>query len=109
MRYPMTTKTEQSKFKYLVRAGNGFDYYLYNDLGKALNKACALSMVGWDDYYIHEVMNIGGQYRSIVTYICNKGRAEYDEFAVADLHICFYINAGEWLNPNEKLEETVML
>lgn len=108
MKYIMKTRTEKPTFKYLIRAEDCFDYYLYNSLRKALQKACSLSINRYStDYYIHEIKYISytSEYRSIVRYTCDNGKADYDVFALPDNHIYFYVNAGEWLNPNENLSE----
>ena len=103
MKYPMTKNTDRPMFEYLVRQNSEYDYFLYADFDSALKKAIELS-TGIEIGLVYEVFfntNLR-DYRGQNTFIVSDGKIEYNKHAKVDLHIEFYINAGEWLNPNKE-------
>lgn len=101
MKYPMTKNTQKPLFDFLVRKNGKHDYYLYNDFDAALNKAIELSKNSFDIGLIYEVYfnTENRQFYGRNTFRTYEGKVEYDKHAKIDLHIEFYVNAGEWLNP----------
>lgn len=105
MKYPMKSKTERPLFEFMVKYLNNEDYYLFDNFNDALRKA--------------EVMSPGGNYHTVIIYevyfdttrrefyamhnfsVCN-GIVEYEKAYKNDLHLYFYLNCGEWLNPNKE-------
>lgn len=102
-KYPMNTKTEKPLFNYLIRMNSGMDYYLYEDFDTAIRKAMSLSHGAdipliYEVYFNTETREFFGQN----TFSIYDGTIEYDKHARVELHIEFYVNAGEWLNPNNE-------
>jgi len=102
MNYPMKMKTEKPLFNYMIRFDGNMDYYLFEDFEEALKKARELSSSNLI-IYLYEVLFISsvGDYRGKNTYTIYNGELEYDDCAVGELHIHFYVNVGEWLNPRQ--------
>lgn len=102
IKYPMKTKTEKPIFNYMVRLNSSMDYYLYEDFDSAIKKASALSH-GTDIPLIYEVYfnTESREFFGQNTFSIYDGIIEYDKHARVELHIEFYVNAGEWLNPNK--------
>lgn len=104
MHYPMELKTEQPLFEYLVKDSMNFDYYLFTDFDDALKCAESKSIQGNKLFLIYEVYfdNKTREFRGQNTFSIRGGKVRYDKYAEVDLHLEFYVNAGEWLNPNEE-------
>jgi len=102
MKYPMTKNTEQPLFNYIVKSNDSFNYYLYSDFDTALKKVMEISNIeGIGILYELYFNNSTREYRAHPTFKAFDGKAKYDKHERVALHIHFYINAGEWLNPNE--------
>jgi len=99
----MTKNTEQPLFNYMVIKNGQFNYYLYKEFDDALKKAEELSHYS-NIGLVYEIFfhNEKREYRVQNTFIISNGRVKYDKFARIGLHLHFYINAGQWLNPNEE-------
>ncbi len=103
MKYPMTKNTDRPMFEYIVMINGEFDYYLYSDFDEALKKAMVLGM-GTEIGLLYELaFNCETrEYRVQNTFKVFDGDIHYDKHARVGLHVEFYVNAGEWLNPNEE-------
>jgi hypothetical protein len=103
MKYPMSEKTDRPLFDYIVVLNGEEDYYLYDDFDLALKKAMEIA-VNYKTSLIYEIVfnNETREYRGQNTFTISGGKVHYDKHEKAGLHIQFYINAGEWLNPNEE-------
>lgn len=103
MQYPIKLKTEKPLFNYIVRFNDSLNYYLFEKIDDALNMArklgigCKASLLYEIDFDIQT-----GEYRGRNTYRVIMGKISYDKHAKVDLHIQFYVSAGEWLNPNQE-------
>jgi hypothetical protein len=102
MKYPMIKNTENPLFNFLVKLDNNFDYYLYDNFDMALKKALELSHIT-EICLVYEIVlnNKNREFRGQNTFTVHDGEIKYDKHAKIDLHIQFYINAGEWINPNK--------
>lgn len=105
-KYPLKTKTENPKFNYLVRSNDSMDYYLYDEFNDALDKLKMMSLERhshiiclYEPYFDTQTREWHGQN----TFTACNGKIRYDKHARVDLHLAFYVNAGEWLNPDVKL------
>lgn len=96
----MKKKTDRPLFNYLVRENSSFDYYLYEDFNNALEKARQLSHEGigvlFEVYFNTQTREFFAQ----KTFLVFDGYVHYDKHGPIELHIEFYVHAGEWLNPN---------
>lgn len=105
-KYSMKTNTEIPSFNYLVRSNDDMDYYLFFEFDDALNKLKTLSLENrghiaclFETFFNTTTREWHGQN----TFTAYDGIIEYDKHAKVELHLEFYINAGEWLNPDIKL------
>ena len=100
----MELKTERPLFEYLVRDNMNLDYYLFSNFNDALRCAETQSIDGNRCFLIYEVYfeNSTREFRGQNTFSIRGGKVKYDKYAEVDLHLCFYVNAGEWLNPNKE-------
>lgn len=103
MKYPMIKKTENPLFEYIVRFNDSLDYYLFRDFDSAIKKAVELS-ASTKITLLYELCfnNSTREWFGKNTFKVFDGEIKYDKHAQVDLHIQFYVNAGEWLNPNEE-------
>ena len=105
-KYPLKSKSEKPQFNYLVRSNSEMDYYLFYEFDDALNHMKALSLESrghiacmYEPYFNTNTREWFGQN----TFTAYDGMVEYDKHAKADLHLEFYVKAGEWMNPDIKL------
>ncbi len=103
-KYPMKNKTDRPLFEYLVRDNMHFDYYLFDEFDKALKQAEKMSISGNRHILIYEnyFNTKTREWHGCNTFDVVEGKVRYDKHAMPDLHLEFYINAGEWMNPNQK-------
>jgi len=103
VKYPMLKKTEKPLFEYLVTLNGEFDYFLYDKFDDALKKAIEVAR-GHEISLVYELhFNTDTrEFRGQHTFRVFDGEVHYDKHADLGLHIQFYVNAGEWLNPNEE-------
>lgn len=103
MKYPMIKKTEKPLFEYMVMLNGEFDYYLYDSFDIALKKAMELSGRKEISLVYEMAFNTDTrEFRGQNTFTIFDGEIKYDKHARIGLHIQFYVNAGEWLNPDEQ-------
>lgn len=104
VRYPMKEKTEIPLFEYLVRDNMEMDYYLFGDFDGALKQAQSMSVNGDRHVLIYENYfdTVTRQWYGCNTFSVVDGKVHYDKHAKVGLHLAFYVNAGEWLNPNQE-------
>lgn len=103
MKYPMKLKTESPIFNYIVRLNSGMDYYLYESFDEAIKMAVLLAHgvdvpLVYEIYFNTKTREFFGQN----TFTIYDGKIEYDKHDKIELHVEFYVNAGEWLNPNDE-------
>lgn len=104
IKYPMKKKTERPKFNYLVRVNSSMDYYLFNEFDEAymhmknmsLTDSCHIACL-YEPYFDTKTREYFGQN----TFTAYDGEVVYDKHAKVELHLEFYVNAGEWMNPIE--------
>lgn len=103
MKYPMAKKTDRPIFNYMVTENGEEDYYLYFDFDSALKKAIELSNHSTGIGLVYEIAfnNETREFFGHNTFTAYDGEVHYDKHSRLGLHIHFYINAGNWLNPNE--------
>lgn len=104
MKYPMKLKTERPNFNYIVRMNSGMDYYLYVDFDSAIRKAMSLShgsqiSLVYEIFFNTSTREFFGQN----TFTIYDGVIDYEKHAMPELHVEFYVNAGDWLNPDVNL------
>lgn len=109
MKYPMKLKTERPLFEYLVRDNMELDYYLFSEFDDALKIAETKSIEKHGIYLIYEVYfnTKTREFYGTNTFQACCGKVKYDKHADIDLHLEFYVNAGEWLNPNQEWLEVL--
>lgn len=104
IKYPMKNKTDKPLFEYLVRDNMSFNYYLFDEFDKALKQAetmsisCGRHVLIYENYFNTKTR----EWHGCNTFDVVRGEVRYDKHAKIELHIEFYINAGEWMNPNQK-------
>lgn len=105
-RYPLKNKTENPSFEYLVRDNMKLDYYLFLEFDEALKQAEKMSISGNRHVLIYEKYfnTITREWHGLNTFDVIGGKVIYDKHAIPDLHLDFYVNAGEWLNPDVDLK-----
>lgn len=108
MKYPMKLKTEKPCFEYLVRLNSCLDYYLFEEFDDALKTAMALSSKN-GIALVYEIFfnTTTREFFGRNTFKAYDGYVDYDKHGRADLHIEFYVNAGEWLNPKKEWMEDI--
>lgn len=107
MKYPMNSKKEMPLFNYMVMVNGEFDYYLYEDFDDAVSKAKQLGKdlqiaLIYEPYFCTSTR----EWRVQCAFKVMEGKIYYDKHAEIQLHLAFYINAGNWLNPKPEWIET---
>jgi hypothetical protein len=103
MKYPMLKNTDNPLFNYIVMQNEEYDYYLYENFDMALKKAMELSHITKISLVYEIAFNTETrEFRGQNTFTVYDGEVIYDKHVQIGLHIQFYVNAGEWLNPNEE-------
>ena len=104
IRYPLKDKKEKPRFEYLVKTAVEFEYWLFEDFDSALN--CAKSLFAktddiiliYDTYFNTRTREWYAKESFSIMY---DGKVRYDKHGEVQLHLEFYINAGEWMNPRQ--------
>lgn len=104
IKYPMKKKTDHPLFNYLVRDLMNMDYYLFEEFDDALKQAERMSLTKSRHVLIYEnyFNTTTREWHGCNTFDVIEGKVTYDKHADVDLHLEFYVNAGEWLNPNQE-------
>lgn len=103
-KYELKDKKTNPEFEYLVRDNMSLNYWLYKDFNSALQKAITLSNTQshhaliYEKYFNTNTREFHGQN----TFEVINGEVIYDKHAKIELHLEFYVNAGEWENPDWK-------
>ena len=105
-KYPLKDKTTNPSFEYLVRDNMKLNYYLFMNFNDALRQAEKMSISGNRHVLIYEKYfnTRTREWHGLNTFDVIEGEVIYDKHASPELHLEFYVNAGEWLNPNINLE-----
>jgi len=114
-KYRMDTNTDKPLFTYLVKTvgsdTSDFNYWLYNNFHKAFDKMVALSIAsqrngcGIAVIYTPHFINATREYKVKESFKASDGIARFDEHGDIHMHLKFYIDAGNWMNPEEAYEE----
>lgn len=101
MKYFLKDKTTQPLFNFIVVINGEFDYYLFEEFDDAVNKARQLStdrniVLIYEPYFNTQTR----EWRVQNTFRVIDHKIYYEKYGDIGLHLYFYINAGEWLNPN---------
>lgn len=105
IRYPMKSNKEKPIFNYLVMPNGEFDYWLFKKFDDAVNCAKTLNreldeMIIIYDYYFNTRTR---EFHAQKTFwVWHNGELVFDKHGDVELHLEFYINAGEWKNPNQE-------
>lgn len=100
-RYKLKDKKTNPDFEYLVKDLMYMDYKLFNTFDDALKAAITLSNTKshhsliYEKYFNTKTREFHGRN----TFEVVNGVIIYDPHAMPDLHLQFYVEAGEWLNP----------
>ena len=110
IRYPMRSNKEKPLFEYLVKTSMEFEYWLFDEFDDALN--CAKKIHRKTDdivliYDTHFNTNTRQWYAKQSFNIMYDGKVRYDKHGEVQLHLEFYINAGEWMNPRQDWVKTI--
>lgn len=105
MKYSLKSKTEKPGFSYLVKTNtSNHNYYLFTDLERALNKARVLSLTEFPLSIVYEpCVGRDGEWHLKKAYSYMSGKCYLEEDSRPELHVKFYTEAGQWLNPDEPL------
>lgn len=111
IRYPMRSKSEKPIFNYLVKSNMEMEYWLFADFDDAVecakNKGKELddTMLIYDVYFNTRTRQFYAQKSFWIWEF--DGKLNYDKHGDVELHIEFYLRAGEWMNPNQEWIDTI--
>ena len=107
-RFNLTDKKQNPPFEYILLTGRCYcDYYLYKEseleeaiiqLKAEFAKGFTTARICRKDFRNHD-RTWGVEDFFSIDYCTEK--LKYEDCPDSGLHIVFYINAGEWLNPKE--------
>lgn len=101
-RYPLKDKKTNPQFEFLVRDIMRMDYWLFSNFDEAITKAKTLSTPNRHIAVYEKYFNtVTREWHSLNTFDAVDGELRYDRHARPDLHLEFYVNAGEWMNPRQ--------
>jgi len=104
MKYILNSKTEDPEFSFLIRDSYCKQYWLFNSFSLAIETLKWLS-IGKNEFYFMcepEFNTYYRDWRSITSFSALNGEVFYDKAQnCMDLHMEYYVRAGEWMNPNE--------
>lgn len=106
IRYPMRSKSEKPIFNYLVKSNMEMAYWLFQEFDDAVE--CAKTkgrelddtMLIYDVYFNTRTRQFYAQKSFWIWEFDHK--LNYDKHGDVELHIEFYLRAGEWMNPNQE-------
>lgn len=110
VRYPMKKNTDRPLFEYLVKTNMEFEYWLFEDFDSALECAKTLHAKTDEMILIYDCYfdTRNRQYRAQKSFwIRHDGKVVFDKHGDIELHVEFYINAGEWMNPRQDWIDTI--
>lgn len=106
MKYFLNNKQEEPLFKFLVKINKAeAGYYLFNDVEMAMEKARVLSLAEYPISLIYETVK--DEYREWLmkkTFLYIEGKPIFNKDAHNELHVKFYVESGEWLNPCDDIK-----
>ena len=112
IKYPMRSNKEKPLFNYLIKSSMEMDYWLFDDFEEAINCAKKLNIKLQNDiiliYEPHLNMRTKEYRGKLSFWLTDDGELMYGERSNIELHIEFYVNAGEWQNPNQDWIEQVL-
>lgn len=113
-KFNLTDEEQQPPFAYVVLTDNSkskiladyLDYYLYrvDEFDKAYSQLKAEYARGRDlvGLYTVDFNTVDRTFRLAKSFYVNyQGKVIFDDTAMPDLHVVFYLRAGEWLNPED--------
>lgn len=105
LKFTLKSKIDKPAFSFFVRTNTaGAGYYLFADLEQALNKARVLSLTQFPLVIVYEpCQDKDGEWHLIKTYSYFSGKCHLEEDAKPELHVKFYLEAYQWLNPDEPI------
>ena len=107
MKYKMDNKTDRPSFEYMVTTNDfPIKYWLYDDFNSAFNMMKQLSLHTKDEIgKLYEIVldNNSREYYVKNTFTAFDGITYYEPHARRELHLHYYINAGEWMNKEEDI------
>ena len=104
VRYPMKSKSDTPIFSYLVETNMEMDYWLFDNFNDAVECAKKLNRQFNDMILIYDVYfstSTREYYAQKTFWLWRDGRMVFDKHGDIELHLEFYINAGEWMNPRQ--------
>ena len=110
VRYPMKKNTECPMFNFLVKSNSEMEYWLFDEFQDAYDCAKSLfakldEMILIYEYHLNTVTREYKARRAFWTDI--DGKLKYVPRGDIELHLEFYINAGEWMNPRQDWIDTL--
>lgn len=112
IKYPMRSNKEKPLFNYLIKSSMEMDYWLFDDFEEAINCAKKLNIKLQNDiiliYEPHLNMRTKEYRGKLSFWLTDEGELMYGERSNIELHIEFYVNAGEWQNPKQDWIEQVL-
>ena len=110
IRYPMRSNKEKPIFNYLVKSNMEFEYWLFTkfddavECAKTLNRQLNEMIIIYDCYFDTRTR----EFRAQKTFwVWQTGELVFDKHGDVELHLEFYINAGEWQNPKQEWIEQI--
>ena len=102
MKYILANKETEPGFKFLVKLNKAdAGYFLYNNAEEAMEKARVLSLSEYPISLIYEPVKNGyGEWVMRKTFLYISGKPTFNDNAKSELHAKFYLESGEWLNPD---------
>lgn len=105
MKIEIKSRNEEPPFHFYVKScKSGDDYYVYNTLEEAMERARVLSITEYPVAFVAEVGMLGNEYYlyKIFTYTEGTSEVENDEKM---LHVMWYTEAGNCLNVGNVVED----
>lgn len=101
MMIKLKDKTTKPPFNFFVKENTGdFDYYIFDNVEDAMNKARILSLTNFPISIILEpFQNKYGEWKMKRTFVYCKGKCKIDDEEL--LHCKFYTDAGNCLNKED--------
>lgn len=107
IRYPIRSNTEPLLFEYLVKTSMEMEYYLFaaDEFDEAIKRAKLLRLQESDTVLIYtpHLNNTTREYRAEKSFWIWEfdGKLHHEKRGDIELHMEFYLRAGEWMNPRQ--------